>query len=341
MKSLSLVSIILPVYNVEGYIKECLDSLVNQTYTPIEIIAVNDGSTDGSLSILASYAKHHTCISIITQNNKGLSCARNNGLDAARGTYILFVDSDDVVAPSLVQRCVEAFQKHNSEMLLFNHATFETSDGNLIQRTKNLKNGPTGITDFLNIATSLKSDTWYPVCWYAFRKYFLDKYNLRFYEGILHEDILFTPTALNFAKELTIVPEVLYHYRKRPGSITTDPQKAAQSLKDHWFIAHQLYELSQNTTDNERKSVLEKLVAKRYKFILEQCEKSHIGFPQNFYRDIVKSILSKRNITRQYSLEFYYKYLETPRQRSRRICFENLTKWPRRIYKFQIKPFFK
>ena len=89
------ISIIIPVYNVEKYLDECLNSAANQTFENIEIICVNDGSTDGSLEILESHASKDKRIRIISQENKGVSSARNEGLDAARGKYIYFMDSDD------------------------------------------------------------------------------------------------------------------------------------------------------------------------------------------------------------------------------------------------------
>ena len=94
------ISVIIPVYNVEKYLRECLDSLLNQTFKDIEIICVNDGSTDGSLNILNEYASKDSRFIIINQNNQGLSAARNNGLNVAKGDYVAFLDSDDYILNS-------------------------------------------------------------------------------------------------------------------------------------------------------------------------------------------------------------------------------------------------
>ena len=91
----ALLSVIIPVYNVEPYLEQCLDSVINQTYKNLEIICINDGSTDNSLKILEKYQKKDNRIKLINQKNKGLSEARNAGLDVAKGEYIAFVDSDD------------------------------------------------------------------------------------------------------------------------------------------------------------------------------------------------------------------------------------------------------
>ena len=106
----ALVSIIVPVYNVEVYILDCLNSIFAQDYTTIEVIAINDGSTDTSLEILNNYAAKESRLKIITQNNKGLSGARNTGLDYASGEIIVFVDSDDIISPNLVSRCINCFK---------------------------------------------------------------------------------------------------------------------------------------------------------------------------------------------------------------------------------------
>lgn len=100
------VSIIVPVYNVEKYLKRCLDSLVNQTLKDIEIICVNDGSTDGSLAILDEYVRNDDRIVVINQENSGQSVARNRGIDVAKGEYIGFVDSDDWVSEDYLKSCI-------------------------------------------------------------------------------------------------------------------------------------------------------------------------------------------------------------------------------------------
>ncbi|ORU23018.1 glycosyl transferase, partial [Francisella tularensis subsp. holarctica] len=95
MKYCELITLVIPIYNIENYLGRCLDSVINQTYKDLEIILVNDGSTDNSLEICESYAKEDSRIKIINKNNGGLSSARNVGLDACKGDYVTFIDSDD------------------------------------------------------------------------------------------------------------------------------------------------------------------------------------------------------------------------------------------------------
>ena len=113
-----LVSVLIPVYNVEKYLSRCLDSLINQTLTDIEIICVNDGSTDDSLKILRQYQEKDNRIVIVDKKNGGLPSARNAGLDRARGQYVGFVDSDDYVEPSMFETLYKTAKKKNSEVVI-------------------------------------------------------------------------------------------------------------------------------------------------------------------------------------------------------------------------------
>ena len=111
------VSIVVPVYNVEKYLSFCLETLVNQTFKDIEIICVNDGSTDSSPMILEHYANYDKRIKIINKKNGGLSSARNTGIEAAGGKYIAFVDSDDMVSHFLVEKSIELIKKSKADFI--------------------------------------------------------------------------------------------------------------------------------------------------------------------------------------------------------------------------------
>ena len=134
------VSIIVPVYNVEKYLKRCLDSLVNQTLKDIEIICVNDGSTDGSLAILNEYVRNDDRIVVINQENSGQSVARNRGIDVAKGEYLGFVDSDDWVSEDYFERLHNSAIQNNAEIAVggiirlhrFNRRKFLTFDKEIV-----------------------------------------------------------------------------------------------------------------------------------------------------------------------------------------------------------------
>ena len=116
------ISVIIPVYNVEKYLARCLDSLLAQTFTDFEAICVNDGSPDGSANILSEYAKKDSRIKVITQENQGLSGARNSGLKVATGDYIYFLDSDDCIHPQTLEIAYHFITEHNADMVCFDFA---------------------------------------------------------------------------------------------------------------------------------------------------------------------------------------------------------------------------
>ena len=116
MRITDLISIIIPVYNAENVLQRCVNSLVSQTYTPVEIILVDDGSADSSLSICEELAKNHSNIKVISQENSGAASARNAGLSEANGEYIMFVDSDDWVEPTFCEKALEMALEYQVEM---------------------------------------------------------------------------------------------------------------------------------------------------------------------------------------------------------------------------------
>ena len=118
------ISIVLPVYNVANYLRKCLDSLVNQTFKDFEVICVNDGSTDMSLSILEGYSLTDSRFKIITQENRGLSGARNTGIKHVRGEYVLFVDSDDWLEDNALEELYNHVKGFNSEITMFKFRYF-------------------------------------------------------------------------------------------------------------------------------------------------------------------------------------------------------------------------
>ena len=123
-----LVSVIIPVYNVEPYLREALDSVLSQTYDNLEIILIDDGSTDGSGDICDEYALHDSHIRVIHQNNKGLSAARNAGLDVISGDYIVFLDSDDVYLPEYVSYLKEILVKEDADIVECKLKTFRNGE---------------------------------------------------------------------------------------------------------------------------------------------------------------------------------------------------------------------
>lgn len=225
-----LVSIIVPVYNVEQYLAYCLDSVLAQTYPHLEIICINDGSTDSSLSILKRYADRDRRIIVISQENKGLSASRNVGLKHAKGQYVYFLDSDDLIVPESIQELLAVAEKEELDILYYDYKmSFENP---LVEeqfhgrwenkpRSKEYTAVMTGQQMF---AQMFQNEDYRPHVPFAFyRRDFIENEKLHFYEGIVHEDLLFSFCAMLSAKRVAHRKKTFYEYRIRSGSITTKP----------------------------------------------------------------------------------------------------------------------
>lgn len=231
-----LFSIIIPVYNVEQYLRDCLDSVVAQTYPDYEVICVNDGSTDGSLVLLEKYRQRYPHITIISQQNKGLSAARNAGIQAAKGDYLFFLDSDDWIEPESLEILAE--KQEGEDLLWFNgRRVFE--DGATEEPDSGIEETLlTGWECYNKYA--LVSRKFHFVCSVLrlYRREYLLQNNLFFEEGIYHEDNFFTPLACYYAQTVKVIPDCLYIYRIREGSITQTPK--LKRLYDMLAVANKL-----------------------------------------------------------------------------------------------------
>ena len=213
-----LVSVIVPVYNVEAYLAASLESLEKQTYKNLEIILIDDGSTDGGGAMLDDFAKKHKNAKAIHQKNKGLSAARNLGLEKMTGDYVCFLDSDDFLADDAIECMVDAMSKHKVDMVVCTH-TERKEDGTLNDFNKGaLESGlyevEEMIGDFLNEKGSNLQ-----VIGRLFPKKFFDK--VRFPVGEVYEDVaVFAPLMLQCRTKVAFVAEPKYYYNLRANSIT-------------------------------------------------------------------------------------------------------------------------
>ncbi len=210
------VSIVVPVYNVEPFLARCLDSLIAQTLKEIEILCVNDGSTDGSIRILNAYAENDPRIRVISQINKGLGGARNTGVKAAVGEYVLFVDSDDWIEPQSCELLYAAAACHKADMAC----------GAILKTYPTRKPKWVEYYDAENIYASPQArfDAMHcPPCFNVvqklFRRELLLQANLWFEEGIYYEDVEYIAHVLVAVDWMVTVPDAIYHYVVRKGSI--------------------------------------------------------------------------------------------------------------------------
>lgn len=209
------ISVIVPVYNTQKFLEKCLESIINQTFKDIEIICINDGSTDNSMSILNDYSEKDSRIKIINQKNAGLSCARNTGINNAKGEYIGFVDSDDWIDLDFFEKLYNAAKNYDADI---------ASAG--IKRVRsykwkyNLKIKEEEVTEntdrkFVLCDVPEKCYVWNKI--YRLEK--IKQFSLYFEAGIYFEDRCFTCEALSKLKRLVVVPDTYYNYWTNPNSI--------------------------------------------------------------------------------------------------------------------------
>ena len=203
------LSVVVPVYNVAPYLPECLDSLLNQSYHDLEILAVNDGSTDESLSILREYEeKAAGKLKVFTKENGGLSDARNFGMEKAEGKYLLFVDSDDFVHPDFCRKMVETAEEENLDLVICDFYYYFSPQRVLpASATKDFSR------DMKKEALLSAPMAWLRLCR---REAFS---GMRFEKGMLYEDLLFAAPQTLKAESIGFLKEPLYYYRQREGSI--------------------------------------------------------------------------------------------------------------------------
>lgn len=212
-----LVSIVVPVYNVEKYLKRCIDSLKNQTYNNIEILLVNDGSTDASLSICEKEAIGDNRIKVISQKNGGLSDARNTGINNATGEYICFVDSDDFVNEHYIQLLFENLLETNSDISVCNYMYIDENDKTWIREEKNKQeySNIEAIKDVLSTNQDTEVMAWNKL----YKKELFTKNNIYFPKGKIHEDNFTTYKLFYYAKKVSLINDKLYYYYQRTDSI--------------------------------------------------------------------------------------------------------------------------
>ena len=245
-----VLSLIIPVYKVENYIAVCLNSILSQPSIKegnIELIIVNDGSPDNSMSIVEDLIKDKPCITVINQQNQGLSVARNTGLSHAKGEYVWFIDSDDWLLPNAIDDVLAYIDKHPEipvfSTILERHVE---KDNKIEQEYFPTKKELTG-KEYLQLRYKQGASQRF-----IFKKAFLEKYNLSFYPGILHEDGLFGYQMLYWADKIRILERPVYAYRiRQEGSIMTSI--SIRTPKDMLFIHQQLIKFCKTNVATEDK----------------------------------------------------------------------------------------
>lgn len=208
-----MISVIVPIYNVEKYLQQCIDSILIQTYTDLEIILVDDGSTDDCSNICDRYEQIDPRINVIHKENGGLSSARNIGIKASRGEYLAFVDSDDYILPDMYEKMLKALNDSDSDVVMCNYYRFFEKDNKLIKA--NLSYCCDSGESFLK--TNILDDS------YAWNKLYRKELfeDICFPVGKYFEDVFIMHNIFLKARKVMVIPDALYVYRRRDNSISS------------------------------------------------------------------------------------------------------------------------
>ena len=240
------VSLIIPVYNVEKYIRQCLESAINQTLKDIEIIVVNDGTKDNSMKIVEEYLSDER-IKIVNKENGGVSSSRNTGMREAQGKYVYFIDSDDFVDKEVLDILYKNSEKEKMDIVFSNFSYYN-------DRTKKEKRAKFIFPfkekinkGYYYLYNGEEINVWNRL----YKKEFLEKYNFKFIEGIIHEDQDFGFKTIILAEKIKYVENYGYKYRtEREGSIMSS-QKKERNLESVQILKREMSKFFSNVNLNE------------------------------------------------------------------------------------------
>lgn len=319
-----LISIVVPIYNVEDYLSSCIKSLVSQTYANIEIILVDDGSTDSSSKICDEYAKLDERICVIHQENGGLSQARNTGLKVSNGKYIAFIDSDDLVAKDMIEKLYFALIDNSCQISCCRYYKF-TNERELVSKCDYVdipdilvRCNVDALKDIYNARIkNIEFTAWNKL----YNKKIFDDNKILYPVGKLYEDIFTTYKLLYYSKFVVFVDQELYFYRQRKGSIMNqsisirrlDALEGHEECMDFYYkhekykllglelnaycsLCKDLLELSECITDNLFKLEFQKVIKDKvpiiWKKYFKKCKYSILR--RMYYFIKYSSIISER-----------------------------------------------
>lgn len=281
-------SIIVPVYNTAEYLKDCFESIYNQTQKEIEVIAINDGSTDNSLNILKEIKCEHPDMIIYSQRNTGLGSARNKGMELATGEYIYFLDSDDCLKTVAMDVCYQYCKNSKLDIVMFDAEVF-----GMVERGNNPYDRTGIITDqeiVLSGEEFANKYWWNSFCPSACLIYssaqFIRKYNLKFLPDIYYEDNEFYCKTIPLAERVMYIPQTLYKRRYRDGSIMTSEYNlrcAKNSLQMIQAINLQHHSIGMH-------AVIKNLKINFLYFLLVNCEKNDLFLDNEFFQELYEIV---------------------------------------------------
>lgn len=288
-----MISVVIPVYNVEKYLTECVDSVLAQSYTDWEIILVDDGATDSSGAICDKYVANDPRIRVIHQKNGGLSAARNTGLKAARREYVYFLDSDDYIEPHALEQLMDTARREHADAVFFDGYVFfdeceeDESDSRYIRKDTYISQN--GRKILLQLLENNEYRTAVPLM--IFRKDYLLENNLWFMEGIIHEDELFTFLMYNADGRVAHCHAKLYARRIRPASIMTSSGAIWRydSMLKIYYVLSKMYRCGEASGEAATMYMVRtaKNVLGKYNLLSEVDRENFSGNHRAFKKDVM------------------------------------------------------
>lgn len=278
---MSVISVIIPVYNAEKYLNRCLESVLKQTFHDFEVICVDDGSKDNSLKILKQIAKQDDRVSVISQKNGGAAAARNRGLQNAKGQWFCFVDADDAVHPMFLDICLHFASLYKTDLVCFR---FSRSDGG---------DYPTGyinadkirfkLTDYPLKSAMSKGNFRIPfsVCTKFYKKSLFE--NIRFIEGNMYEDCAHTYAVLKKHPRTIILDQKLYFYTRNMDSVSNTKMTTKQLEHYHALMLY-LDNLYADTPSKDYKIIFRELYPRLIRNQYKCCRKASVDIQNEMFK---------------------------------------------------------
>lgn len=255
-------SIIIPVYNSEQFLKQCLDSVLAQTFDDFQVICIDDGSTDNSFNILTRYKLKDKRIKVISQENCGQGSARNKGieyvLNNSMSEYIYFLDSDDYIEPDLLKFALDIFETTDTDLVCFNTEVIGDESSRLFRRAQ--KYAQLSLVGLLNFTDNIKDLTNVYVWNKVFKTEHIKNYSIRFPEKLCYEDIAFCKMYFLISHKIYFDMRRFHHYTIREGSLMDLSFKSEKIALDHFKNWYEIFKMSiiNKAVFMENKSILEK-----------------------------------------------------------------------------------
>ncbi len=259
-----LFSVILPVYNVENYLKQCVDSVLGQTYGDYELILVDDGSTDGSPLLCDALAERDSRIRVIHKPNGGLSDARNAGAAEAKGDYIVYIDSDDFILTDDFLQKVADKAADNLDLIFYKYAKYFDADGKLAPCQFSYETAAEAATYAEQIRCLVEADAFYGMAWIkAIKRSILTDNAISFEVGLLGEDMEWNYHIIYHSRSIALIDEAFIAYRQREGSITSTHK--LKNLTDFIYVLEKwANRIREDDSDDAWKHALFGSLAKYY-----------------------------------------------------------------------------